>query len=195
MATIGLDKPFYAKITEDAEGVETYGTPQRMAKAISANMTIEYAEGTLDADDAVSEAVKLFKSGSLSLGIDDLAPGVAADILGVKVDKNGVVISSAEDVPPPVAVGFRALRSSGKYEYFWLYRVQFGVPGNTLATKGDSIQFNTPTLEGTIMRRNKPDANGDHQWRAHVTEGATGVSAATISGWFDSVYEPDYTAA
>ena len=71
MATIGLDKPFYAKITEDAEGVETYGTPQRMAKAISANMTIEYAEGTLDADDAVSEAVKLFKSGSLSLGIDD----------------------------------------------------------------------------------------------------------------------------
>lgn len=194
MATIGLDKPFYAKITEDAEGVETYGTPQRMAKAISANMTIEYAEGNLPADDAVSEAVRYFKSGSLSLGIDDLLAGVAADILGVTVDKNGVVVASAEDVPPPVAVGFRALRSNGKYEYFWLYRVQFGVPGNALATKGDSIQFNTPTLEGTIMRRNKPNAKGAHPWRVHVTEGADGVSDAAISGWFEQVYEPDYTA-
>ena len=34
MATIGLDKLYYAKITEDAEGNETYGTPVQLAKAI-----------------------------------------------------------------------------------------------------------------------------------------------------------------
>ena len=36
MATIGLDKLYYAKITEDAFGNETYGTPKHMAKAMQA---------------------------------------------------------------------------------------------------------------------------------------------------------------
>ena len=31
MATIGLDKLYYAKITEDADGNETYAAPQQMA--------------------------------------------------------------------------------------------------------------------------------------------------------------------
>ena len=33
MATIGLDKLFYAKITEGENGEETYGKPASMAKA------------------------------------------------------------------------------------------------------------------------------------------------------------------
>ena len=36
MATIGLDKLYYATITESAAGDETYGTPIPLAKAISA---------------------------------------------------------------------------------------------------------------------------------------------------------------
>ena len=36
MATIGLDKLYYAKITEDASGNETYGDPQPLAKAMTA---------------------------------------------------------------------------------------------------------------------------------------------------------------
>lgn len=33
MATIGMDKLFYSKITEDDNGEETYGTPVSLAKA------------------------------------------------------------------------------------------------------------------------------------------------------------------
>lgn len=36
MATIGLDRLYYAKITENDAGEETYGTPSQLAKAISA---------------------------------------------------------------------------------------------------------------------------------------------------------------
>jgi len=39
MATIGLDSLFYAKITEDALGNETYATPKVLAKAISADLS------------------------------------------------------------------------------------------------------------------------------------------------------------
>ena len=195
MATIGLDKLYYAKITENANGEETYATPVQLAKAISADLSVELAEATLYADDGASEVVKEFKSGTLSLGVDEIGSTVAADLTGVTVDRNGVVISASEDGGDPVAIGFRAKKSNGKYKYFWLYRVKFGIPATALATKGDSITFNTPTIEGTVMRRNKADSSGNHPWKAEVTEGATGVSASVISGWYDSVYEPTYQAA
>lgn len=194
MATIGLDKLFYAKITEDAEGNETYATPVQLAKAMTADLSVELAEATLYADDGAAELVKEFKSGTLSLGVDDIGPTVASDLTGSTIDANGAVISASEDGGDPVAIGFRAKKSNGKYKYFWLYRVKFGIPATALATKGDSITFNTPTIEGTIMRRNKADTKGNHPWKAELTEGDTGVNATSIANWYKTVYEPTYTA-
>lgn len=192
MATIGMDKLYYAKITEADNGDETYDTPQVLAKAMKADLSVELAEATLYADDAASEVFKAFKSGTLSLGVDDLADGVAEDLTGATIDDNGVLVSAVEDTSAAVAIGFRALRANGKYRYFWLYRVVFSIPATSLQTKGDSITFSTPTIEGTILRRNKVDGNNTHPWKVEVTEGATGVSNTTISSWFNSVYEPSF---
>jgi phi13 family phage major tail protein len=193
MATIGLDKLYYSKITEDADGNETYATPIPLAKAMTADLSVELAEATLYADDGAAEIVKEFKSGTLSLGIDDLGATIASDLTGSTIDSDGVVISAAEDGGAPVAVGFRAKKANGKYKYYWLYRVKFGIPATNLATKGDSITFSTPTIEGTIMRRNKADANGKHPWKAEATEGDASVSSSIIGAWYNEVYEPTYT--
>lgn len=195
MATIGLDKLYYAKITEDEAGSETYGTPTQLAKAMTADLSVELNEATLYADDGAAEIVKEFKSGTLSLGIDDIGNTVASDLTGATIDANKVVVSASEDGGEPVAVGFRAKKSNGKYRYYWLYRVKFGIPATNLATKGDSITFSTPTIEGTILRRNKPDAFGKHPWKAEVTEGDAGVTASVITDWYKQVYEPVKTAS
>lgn len=192
MATIGMDKLYYSKITEEADGIESYGTPKVLAKAMSAELSVEIAEATLFADDAASEVVKAFKSGKITLGVDDLASGVAEDFTGAHVDENGVLVSAVEDVSTAVAIGFRAQKSNGKYRYFWLYRVVFAIPSTSLATKGDSITFSTPTIEGTVMRRNKLDSKGDHPWKAEVTEGTPGVSQSVITNWYNTVYEPSF---
>ena len=194
MATIGLDKLYYSKITEDADGNETYATPIPLAKAMTADLSVELAEATLYADDGAAEIVKEFKSGTLSRGIDDLGATIASDLTGSTLDSDGVVISAAEDGGAPVAVGFRAKKANGKYKYYWLYRVKFGIPATNLATKGDSITFSTPTIEGTIMRRNKADGVGKHPWKAEATEGDAKVSANTITNWYKEVYEPNYGA-
>ena len=97
MATIGLDRLYYAKITENDAGEETYGTPEQLAKAISADLSVELAEATLYADDGASEIVKEFKSGTLSLGIDDIGSTAASDLTGATIDKNKVLISASED--------------------------------------------------------------------------------------------------
>lgn len=193
MATIGLDKLFYAKITEDQEGNETYAEPVSLAKAMTAELSVELAEATLYADDGAAEIVKEFQSGTLSLGVADIGSAVAEDLTGAKIDDNKVLISSSEDGGDPVAVGFRAKKANGKYRYFWLYRVKFGIPATNLTTKGESIEFSTPTIEGTVLRRNKVDTKGTHPWKAEVSEDDTGVSADTISNWYKEVYEPAYT--
>lgn len=192
MATIGLDKLYYSKITEDDSGNETYATPAMLAKAVSAELSVELAEATLYADDVAAEIVKEFKSGTLTLGVDDIGVDVAADLTGAQIDKNKVLISGGQDAGSPVAIGFRAKKSNGKYKYYWLYRVKFGIPAASLATKGDSITFSTPSIEGTVLCRNKADGNGNHPWKAEVTEGDTGVTASTITNWYKEVYEPSY---
>jgi len=192
MATIGMDKLYYAKITEDINGEETYGTPTILAKAIKADLSIELAEAVLYADDSAAYVIKEFKSGTLSLGIDDIGTAAAQDLTGAVMDDNGVLISASENEGAVVAVGFRALKPNNKYRYFWLYRVKFGIPATNLQTKGDSITFQTPTIEGTVMRRNKPDGMGKHPWKSEVTEGDAGVSPATITDWYTQVYEPVY---
>ena len=194
MATIGLDKLYYAKITEGADGEETYGNPIQLAKAISADLSVELAEATLYADDGAAEVAKEFKSGTLSLGIDDIGTEAASVLTGATIDTNKVVISASEDNGSPVAIGFRAKKANGKYRYFWLYRVIFGIPSTNLATKGDSITFSTPTIEGTVLRRNKADTRGKHPWKAEVTEGES-TSATTISNWYKQVYEPSYSTS
>ena len=194
MATIGLDRLYYAKITKDEIGEETYAAPVPLAKAISADMSVELAEAILYADDGAAEIVKEFKNGTLSLGIDDIGVSAASDLTGATIDDNHVLISTSEDGGTPVAVGFRAKKANGKYRYYWLYKVKFGIPATNLATKGDSITFSTPTIEGTIMRRNKLDAKGRHPWKAEVTEGDADVAADTITNWYKTVYEPSFAA-
>ena len=174
MATIGLDKLFYAPITEDENGDEEYGTPVMLAKAMTAELSIELNEATLYADDGAGVAA-------------------AEALTGAKIDANGVLISASENDGAPVAVGFRARKANGTYRYFWLYRVKFAVPSTNLTTKGDSIEFSTPTIEGTVMRRNKLDGKNEHPWKAEVNEDDTAVEASVISGWYTEVYEPDYT--
>ena len=188
MATIGLKKLVYAPIEFDADENEVYGEPQKLAKAITASLSVETAEGSLHADDALDEYVSEFKSGKLTLDVNDIGNQVAAELLGQQIDKNGVLLSNGDDKPGYVAIGFMAKKSNGKYRYYWLYKVKFSVPGEELATKGDNITFNTPKIEGTIFRR-----NSDGNWKAQLDE-TDDTNPVITAGWFEQVYEPDTAA-
>ena len=80
--TLGLKDLYYAVCTE-ADGAENYGTPKKMAEAMSADLSVKTADGSLYADDTLSESVTEFASGTLKLGIKDLTPEVLAELLGL----------------------------------------------------------------------------------------------------------------
>jgi phi13 family phage major tail protein len=184
---------FYAPITEAADtGYETYGDPVLLSKVISAEMSIEITNATLYADDAASDVVREFQTGTLTLNVRDLPANVAAELVGASIDDQGLLAFSGEDSGNPVAIGFKAKKPNGEYRHFWVYRVKFAVPSTSLKTKADTIEFATPSIEGTIMVRNKPDSRGKHPWKIEATEGDPAVAAATLTTWFDAVPEPAF---
>ena len=143
MATIGLDKLFYAPITEDENEEETYGTPVQLAKAISVELSVELAEAVLYADDGIAQIIKEFNSGTLTLGVDDIGLSAASELTGAEIDSNGVLVSTSEDDGKPVAVGFRAKKANGKYRYFWLYLslIQMCIRDRPCEVCGSGYQF------------------------------------------------------
>lgn len=183
MATIGLRDLYRAPITVGENGAETYGSPVRMAKAISAELSVEVAEAPLYADDAIDTIVKEFVSGKITLNVNDLLPADLAALLGQEQDDDNVVYAADTDEAPYFAIGFRARKAGGTYKYIWLYKVKFSIPDESYATKGDSIEYTTPEIVGQFIKR--PDG----LWKAEHVGGAAGDTVA--SGWFTTVREPN----
>lgn len=165
MATIGLRDLFYAMIKFDKDGNETWDAVKKLAKAVKADLSVDVAEATLYADDGAAESANEFGGGTLSLETDDIKPDVLADLTGAHITEDGEVISYGEDTGGYCAVGFRAKKADGTYRCMWLLKVKFGAPSESYETKKQSIDFKTPTIEGTIMQTTKADKNEKHPWK------------------------------
>jgi len=180
MATIGLRDVYYAKLlTDPVEGTPTYATPKHIAGAISANVNPNSSSATLFADDGPSDTAATLGEISLELNMKDLDLATQAELLGHTLD-NGVLKKKGADVPPWVAVGFRTLKSNGSYRYYWLNKGKFATPEEDLQTKGDSIEFQTPTITGSFVKR-----DSDDEWQRQADSDDT-ESAAAITKWFTS---------
>lgn len=197
MAQIGLKNVHYATRTvSESQGVKSvvFGTPAKLAPAISANIEIEYAEGELPADDIMLYSKKIFKSGTLTLNTAELPDSFATAILGARAATDGMIVDAAEDAPVECAIGFESAKANGGTRYVWLLRVLFSLPSDEFETKGDSITFKTPTIEGKIMEEVVEDAGKRHQWRRRIDSDASGTgTATTIDGWFNAVPTPSFT--
>ncbi len=145
-----------------------YKTPTKsglVGKGIQADINIESNDSKLYADDGIAEIDKSFRGGTITLGVDDLSDEVQTDLLGHAVE-DGEITGNENDEAVPCGIGIIAVKKvSGarKYRAVWLTRVQFGEPSDSNATKGESIAFGTPTMQGEIIR----DDNGN--WKQEKT--------------------------
>jgi len=155
MAYIGLRHPVMAKITAETYGSAiTYAAGMVIAKAIGANITWNRPDNPLYADDAISENDNGVTGGSVELNVDDLADEARAYALGLEKVGSTDAYSLTDKAAPYVGFGYiRVRRKSGvtSYQGFWYHKAQFGENSENAATKGESIEWGTPTLNGTIM--------------------------------------------
>lgn len=170
MAVIGLKHPVFAKIGTYTPGSRpTYTDGLKIAKAVSADVTINTAATTFYADDAEDERDDSFTGGSITFGINTLAYETEALMFGSKLEKSGEnsgeIIDAENDNAAEGGFGYyRVHKIEGvrKYEAVWLLRTVFKKMDESTATKGESISFQNPSLVGTIMR--VQDYNGG-AWR------------------------------
>lgn len=179
MATIGLRDVYYAILTDDPVGGKaTYEEPVRMVGAISANVNPNTSSATLFADDGPYDAATTLGEISLELNMADIDSQTQAVLLGHTFE-DGILKKKGSDVPPWVAIGFRTLKSNGKYRYYWLNKGKFAAPEDDLVTKGDSIEFKTPTISGSFVKR-----DSDDEWERVGDEDDTAFTSSIKDKWF-----------
>ncbi|WP_270577995.1 major tail protein [Caldibacillus thermoamylovorans] len=181
---VGLKDLHYAKLTNDDTTGVVYETPKKIAGAITATISPTTNSATLYADDGAAETASSLGEISVTLNTKDLPKAIQADLLGHKVNSDGVLVRSADDVAPYVAIGFRSMKSNGQYRYIWLYKGKFQPHEQSYQTKGDTPTFQTPTINGVFVKREI-----DNRWQAEVDADDENVNATVITNWFTSVYE------
>lgn len=150
MAFIGLAKPYIAKL--ENEETKTYSGGFKCGKAMAVNITPNYNEGKLFADNQLAENVKEFKDGTITLGTDRLPREAEKTCFGHENTEKGVTYKTG-DSANYVGVGFfvnEILDGVKKAVAIIVYKVMFGEGAEEYSTKGENIEFKTPTLTGTI---------------------------------------------
>lgn len=184
MAKIGLKYVVAAPLQDDGE---TYGEGYVVGHAIKATVTANNNDVKLYADDGIAESDKSFNNGTLSLNVDDLTQKVYADMLGHTYTEAGtgsnatpeLVTAAATDIAPYLGIGFYGeVRRNNKPSFVakWLRKTQFSEPNDETDTKGETITFQTPTIEGTVFRAD------DGAWK----EQAEFTTEAAARAWLNT---------
>lgn len=164
MAQIGLTNFWYGILTEAEDGTPSYNGAKKFGAAVSSKVEASTNDATLYADDVLAESDYSFQSATVTLGVADDATDVFAEILGHKVaEEGGEMVRNADDAAPWVGLGrviTKVVGGNRKYKAEFLYKVKFSEPSQEDETKGDSVDFTTPEIEGTAAAL----ANGD--WSA-----------------------------
>lgn len=180
MAQIGLTNLWYGLLTEGADGTPSYGGAKSFGKAVSAKVDVSTNDATLYADDVLAESDSSFQSAKVTLGVADDDITVFAEILGHKVaDSGGEMVRSADDAAPWIGLGRVVTKvKDGKRQYKgeFIYKCKFSEPSQEDETKGESVDFSTPEIEGIAAAL----ANGD--WSAAQTFDTKEAAVAWVKG-------------
>lgn len=172
MARIGFRKAKYNLIDGDKYKALTGSKVPEFEKVVDEKFAPEYNTAELYANDALCESDYSFKKGTLSLTVADDEDEFVAAIMGNTVT-TGEVTSSIDDTAPEVGYGHilpKLVNNVKKYKVEFFPRVKFTKVTTDNKTRGESIEFSTTAIEGTVYPLEK-EVNGlaVGTWEKHQT--------------------------
>nr|WP_297883809.1 major tail protein [uncultured Blautia sp.] len=165
MAFVGLRKPIIGKMTNET----TYEKPEACGKAIGITVTPSYAEGSLYGDDVQVEYDKEFRYADVSLNTTDLPVTMHKAMFG-RTSAAEEIVYDVDDEAGYVGLAWISVEKVDGVRKFvanFLPKVKFSEPAGEYATKGENIEYKTPTLTGRAI------ANAEGVWKktkSHATE-------------------------
>ncbi len=193
-SVVGVDQLYIAEVTKDDATGYTAGTPEYLAPA--AELTQEPASNTETqyADNQAFDSMTAVGETAIRAVITNLPAEMYAKLTGQVFDATTGRIYEREGTPSYFALGFRALKSNGKYRYYWFQKVKFAVPAEDAATKTDTPEFKTRELQVTALKtvyKFDLGAENDSVKRVWGDEDTLNFSA---TGWFTQVQVPGVVA-
>jgi phi13 family phage major tail protein len=179
MAQVGLNDLHFAILTEDTKDTLTYEPTEPMVGAINATISPTVNTQELYADDQLWESVSALGKIDVEVETADLPLDVRAKILGNEI-VDGVLVENKGDIAPHLALGFKSLKSNGKYRYIWLLKGVAQPMAEDYSTKKDNVEHKTPKIKFTFMPRLH-----DGEWKHTADEDSVDFTGA--STWFDGV--------
>lgn len=155
MASIGLRTAKYNKIdytTKKYAELAKESIVPILGRLIEAKINPEKNNTKLYADDKEAEKDTSFKGGSVNITIDEVTDEVYADIEGCKITEKEV-IDNSEDIAPEVGYGHivtKIYKGVKSYKVEFLPRIQITKVTADRKTKGESIEYNTISIEADL---------------------------------------------
>ena len=152
MANIGLTNIWWAELTEGSDGTPSYDGAKTLGKAVSCSVSVSNNDAKLYGDDAIAESDTSFANASVTMGVTDDDDSIFAPLLGHSIE-DGEVVKKSDDNAPYVGVGrivTKMVNGEYKYKVEFLPKVKFSEPSRDETTKGESIEFSTPSIEGVV---------------------------------------------
>lgn len=177
MAIKGLSKPYFGNYAINASGAAEYTEGVSGGEAIEYSASIETSDDNpLYADNNIKENDHgTFSSGTLSLGTADLTAAASKFLLGAKtvtrtMGEKTVSETVYDDDAKATPKGFgiiemHQINNSDTFRAVILCKVIMNIPEDAATTKGESVDWQTKTIEGTIQRSDENTANYKHPWK------------------------------
>lgn len=156
MASIGLRNAKYNQIDYATKKYKilTDSKVPVLGRLIDAKITEDRNNTTLRADDIIAEKDTSFKGGTVSITVDDVTDEVYADLKGCTIDNEKEVTDNSGDVAPEVGYGHivtKIYKGVKSYKVEFLPRIQITKITADRKTKGESIEYNTVSIEAKVM--------------------------------------------
>lgn len=186
MAIIGVRGLITGKYDE---ATNAYLNARKVADTIDVDIKINNNDAKLYADDQLVESDATFKDGDIALQLADIDDEIKAEWLGHE-HADGETIYNKDDTAPYEGVGFYATRkvhNVKKYRAVVFLKTKFSEPSEKYSTKGDSISFQTPTINGKISTVTNGDWKKDKTFDTEeeavaYLENIFGLSEAAAAG-------------
>lgn len=179
---------YVALVTTNTAQLYETDTPVKLARAISGKVSDKFSTEKIYSDDGVEEVLEYYQGTDVEFAVNSLAPQDKKLLFGHLYEK-GFLVKNKDDRAPEVAIGYRAKKLNGKYEFVWLYVGTFGQGyDDNYATEEDKVTTQTATLKGSFYER-AIDGNYEIQVdESNLLADHTDAKTA-IQNWFASVQE------
>ena len=191
----GLKDIYIAEVTANNGKTYTTKTPVKLARALSAKVSDKFTTEKVYSDDNVEDIVEQYEGTEIDFSVNTLAPQDYA-ALYENLYKNGFLLKAAGDGAKEIAIGWRAKKRNGKYEFTWYYCGKLERPEMNYETQEDKTKTQTASLKGAFYARQKEDTIEDKKKNlyaiqvdeSNLIEGNTTAKAAIVD-WFSEVQE------